>query len=364
MRARGRSLLALAVTCGASAAACELVTHAFDYRVEATAPGLCDACAAAADLRLPPCPVADPAPDLDRVFVFAARSSRLGHPADLTAPSFDLGIDLDCSDRPLDGQPVLCAPLSTAGWTPLPGGVDDALLTRVLAPVYEATPPARSVDLDAAISAAFAGGLYGVVVVVDQWNGLPDDPSVEVTLRSSPGLTSGAVPAWAGADVWATYPDVDADGVRRFAIDRVAGYVAGGMLVVDARDLGATLFRFGPGSASFELFLSDLSFTGALTTDHLTGFTASGVIDQPAAASAATRLAATLGLCAGGAAGAFLGELPAKIALAPDMPFVPGGPAGDPCDAISFAWSLDAEPALLGEATDAGAAAADGGCPY
>jgi len=365
VRATARAWLALAVTGATTATACELVTHAFDFRVEATA-GLCDACpGAAADLSHPPCPVADPAPDLDRAFIFAARRSRLGHPADLGLSTFDLGLDLDCSDRPLFALPVLCTPRVATGWTPLPGGVDDALFTRVLAPVYQASPPGRGVDLDAALSSALERGLYGVLVAVRQWNGRPDDPSVEVSIRSSPGLAAGAAPAWAGGDRWQTYPEVDPDGVRRFALDGVPGYVAGGVLVVDARDRDATLFRFGPAGAHFDLLLRDLSFTGALTAGGVSRFTASGIIDQPSAQRASAALTTAVGACAGGAAGVFLQACSARVPLAPDMPFEPGASPSDPCDGISFGWALDAEPARLGvEETDGGPAGADAGCPY
>jgi hypothetical protein len=255
--------------------------------------------------------------------------------------------------------PVLCAPRSTSGWQPLPGGVDDALLARVLAPAVAATPPGRGVDLDEAVSEALEQGRYGVLIAVDGWNGGPDDAAVVVTIRTSPGLAQGGVPAWTGADRWARYPDVDADGVRPFAIDRAAGYVAGGTLVVDGRSRGASLFRFGPSGARFELLLSGLVFTGALTPSALGRFTMTGVIDQPSASAAAQALATSLATCAGGATGVFLASLPAQIAVAADMPFVPDADLRAPCDGVSFAWSVDAEPALLtddrGEDRDAGA---------
>jgi hypothetical protein len=362
MRARALLLLAAA----ASASACELVSHAFDYQVgappAAPAGALCAVCLdTSADLRHAPCPTPASAPDLDRAFVFAARRSYLGHGADLTAASFDLGFDLDCSDRPDGGLPVLCAPRAATGWAPLPHGIDNALLGRVIAPIYDAAPPGRGIDLDTLISDELELGRYGVVVAVSQWNGLPDDDSVEVTLRSSPGLASGGLPAWGGGDVWAPYPDVDADGVRRFALDRAPGYVAGGVLVVDARALGARLLRFGPGATHLDLLVADLTLAGALTPDRLDRFTLSGILAQPAARSAALGLAASVGPCSGGRTSVFLAALPAQIAIAPDMPTDPSATPADPCDAISFGWALDAESAqLAAEAADAGSEDAGG----
>jgi hypothetical protein len=340
---------AIALAIGLAGAACEMVTHAFDYQVGSVpAGGICAACPGGRDLRHPPCPVSSAGGRAEGSFAYAARRSRLGV-APGSPPSFDLGLDLDCSDRRPTGLPVLCAPRSTAGWQPLPGGVDDALLARVLAPAAAATPPGRGVDLDAAVSEAFERGRYGVVIAVDGWNGRADDPTVVVTIRTSPGLVQGAAPAWTGGDRWARYPDVDDDGARPFAIDRAAGYVAGGTLVVDERARGATLFRFGPSGARFELLLSRLVFTGTLTPSALARFTMTGVVDQPSASAAALALATALGTCAGGAAGVFLASLPALFAVAADMPFAADADPRAPCDGVSFAWSVDAEPALLAE---------------
>ncbi len=359
MRALTRLLLAWSLV---SIAACELATHAFDYQIAppaAPAPSVCAPCPTGADLRIPPCPVDDPSPDLGRPFVFAARRSHLGHPADIVSPLFDFGLDLDCSTRP-GGLPVLCVPLSETGWSALPHGIDDALLTRVLAPAYLASATGAAVDLDAVVSGALERGRYGVVVSVRDWNGLPDDPSVEVTLRTSPGLGSGAVPAWAGSDEWLPYPDVDADGVRRLALYDVSGYVSGGTLVVDARSLGASLFRVGPRGASLDLLLGRLVFIGFLTPTALAGFTMTGMIDQPSARAAVLAFGNPLAPCAG-AAGAFVASLSPEVAVAPDMPFAPTPDASAPCDGISFAWSLDAEPAIL--ASEAGDGGVDGGAP-
>ena len=344
------------------AAACELVTHAFDYQIApAAVAGLCAACPAGADLRRPPCPVADPSPDLGRAFVFAARRSRLGHPADLG--SLDIGLDLVCSTLPggsrgsaRPARPGAGPRSPTASTTPSSCGCSR--------PRTPPRPPAAPSDLDDyAVSDALDRGRYGVVVSIRGWNGLPDDPSVEVTVRSSPGLAAGALPAWAGVDVWLPYPDVDDDGVRRFALDRATGYVSGGTLVVDARALGASLFRLGPRDASFELLLGDLTFTGALTPGKLGHFTLSGVIDQPSAGSAVLALGASLAPCAGGTAGPFLASFTSRIALAPDMPFLPTPDRSAPCDGISFAWSLDAEPAILASEASDGGAGGGGGCP-
>src|SRR5580704_6701997 len=271
------------------APACELATHAFDYEIDTAAapPGLCDACPASADgLRHPPCPVFLPAPDLPRTFTFAARRASFGHAADFATAAPVLGYDLDCSDRPLGGRPVLCRPSSEEGWQALPEGIDDAFFQRVLEPIYAAEIQSRPFDLDAVVSSALEQGLYGLVVSVDRWNGALDDTDVEVTVRSSPGLAGGAAPAWNGADTWLTFPDVDADGTRH----------------------------------------------------------------MPSAHDAALGLAGAVATCGDAPATAFVGALPPRIEGAADMPSDPTASPADPCDAISFAWAFDAEPAKIGGA--------------
>jgi hypothetical protein len=344
------STWALAATLVASG--CELATHAFDFRVQPapTATGLCLACSGNADVERPPCPpAATQAPRADQTFVFAARRSRLGTARDLASPRFNLGFDLDCSTRP-GGLPVLCAPRSTTGWQPLPRGIDDALLQRALAPAYSAMPHDRAIDLDTEVSGALEHGRWGVLVRVSGWNGGPDDPEVEVAIHTSPGLVGGSAPDWSGADTWVPYVDVDAEGLRPFALDGLVGYVTGGTLVVDATGRGAQLFRFGPQSSAFTLLVTDLSFAGAITPRGISGLTATGIIEGDSAADAATALRAAVGPCAHGALGALLDGVRPLLSTAPDMPFAQDADPSASCDGISFGWALDAEPALLATA--------------
>jgi hypothetical protein len=327
--------------------ACELATHALDYNVDPAALlPLCDPCPdATAGLRHPPCPVASTAPDTGGPLVFAARRASFGETGPLHA--LDLGLDLDCSTRRARGLPVLCTPRSRDGWAPLPGGIDDALLQRALLPAAMAAKPKGSFTLGDALSSAFASGSYGFVVVLERYNGEPDDPDVDLTVRASPGLVSGAAPAWDGADVWARFPDVDDTGGRPFHIERLHAYVAGGTLVADARERGPMLFRFGEGHLAFDLVLTDLSFTATITPTGLSRFTWSGAVDLPAAHAAASALAAASSIC-NPSASAFLTTVAGELPEAADMPTDRTAPPSAACDAVSFAWSFDAEPARLG----------------
>ena len=110
-------------------------------------------------------------------------------------------------------------------------------------------------------------------------------------MRTSPGLSGGAAPAWNGGDAWLVYPDVEPDGSRRFAVDHAPGYVAGGVLVVDDRAAGASLFRFGPGAAGFDLLVSGLFFTGSITPTSLDHLTLSGTLEPSTLHASALALA-------------------------------------------------------------------------
>lgn len=356
------------------AGACELATHAFDYQVApALALGVCDACpGASADLRRPPCPPGGGGGDQGRR-VFAARRAHLGRPgawSGASAAAFDLGFDLDCSTRPHGGLPALCAPHApeagpVIGWEALPHGIDNAWLQRVLAPLYQQAPPASAFDLDAAVSAGLEDGRFGLLVVVDRWNGEPDDPDVEVSVRSSPGLASGAAPRWDGADVWSPFPEVEPDGSRSFRVLRAAAYVRSGVLVVDDHARGAAVYGFGAPATRFELVLARVSFAGSIARHGLGRFTMSGLVDLPSARAAAPGIAHAITGCAAATEPPIGAMVPSLIEGAADMPMDPASSPTDPCDAISFGWSFDAEPARLGAAGDGadGGNGIGGGCP-
>ncbi len=303
-----------------------------------------------------------PARARPRAHVHLRRAARPLRPRRrLRDPRAALGYDLDCSARPLGGLPALCTPAGTAGWQALPRGVDDAFFQRILQPIYAAETPSRPFDLDAAVSSALEQGLYGLLVSVDRWNGALDDDDVEVSVVTSPGLAGGVAPAWKGADAWLAFPDVDADGTRPFHLERARGYVSHGTLVADARAQGAAAFRFGPPGLAFELIVEDLSLTADLSPGALARLTFTGTIDLPSARAAAAALPGQIAGCADYPATAFAGALAEHVETAADMPSDLGSSPADPCDAISFAWAFDAEPAALGG--EAGPSDAGSACP-
>jgi hypothetical protein len=74
-------------------------------------------------------------------------------------------------------------------------------------------------------------GQWTLLVQIDNWNGQPDDPSVDVAIFTTPGF--GAMPMWNGADVWQpSEASATVDGgllVPTYVSE--GAYVAGGVLV-------------------------------------------------------------------------------------------------------------------------------------
>jgi hypothetical protein len=214
---------------------CSVATHAGEYQVG----GLCAMCPSRPDLRHAPCRsgkgVGGAAAD---VYYFAMRSIDLGADPSEWVDGYWVGLNQDCSDRP-GGMPVLCnSPTKSPS---LPGGVDNALATTLATVVNGARlgdPIQRNMN------AEIGGGKWGLLLVLDDWNGTADDDSVGVRLlytRGAVAADGGSVPPrWDGADFWdAYYVDVDPNlpGVPDTAFKGGTAYVASGHLVWDARSV-------------------------------------------------------------------------------------------------------------------------------
>jgi len=353
--------LTLALALLGLAAGCELVTHSDDFTVMQRAPyqGACNACPTSAlDLRHAPCPTDSAAADLDQTFTYAARRFYFGHPDDWSTPesaaAFKLGLDQDCSDRPT-GKPVLCQPLTPDGgllepWSALPHGIDNALIQRVLGPLYQyADLQGMPFDLDSSVSQTHEKGRYGLMMQVEGWNGTPDDPSVKLSIFASPGITAdNGPPRWDGTDVWSRYDDVDALTSHYFTISRVSGYVARGVLVVDDRQKGDIVFRFPTARGTFSFLINNVVFLGGITRTKLGYMTMSAQASLASLYSTSDEAAHVLSGCNPGIEDKLKKALPQLLLGAADMPSDPQNGVDAPCGAISMGLAVDAEAARLG----------------
>ena len=81
-----------------------------------------------------------------------------------------------------------------------------------------------------------------LLLVVDHWNGAPDDDQVGVRILTAAGLADDAGPSWTVNDTWHAYgdgqdPSITSAFVPATSFQSTTAYVAGGRLVCDARAL-------------------------------------------------------------------------------------------------------------------------------
>jgi hypothetical protein len=355
----GSAVIAV-VTMLSLAAGCEELGHVGDYKVEKIepAPSVCTYCPLdAGDLRHPPCPtkVADVSTGagVDPRYVFAWRRVSIGAEAALwTDQAFDQGLDLDCSPRTeATGAPVACIPpplpdpakgafpVTLEPWVPLPHGIDNGLGLRVLGTLATlAKTLGQSFDVDQTLSDDYEHGKTGELVVIDDWNGTPNDPNVHVRFAGSKGTE--APPNWDGKDRW----------IPNSAIDRYASfdaYVAEGVLVVDTRGIGEddttiSVTDSNGNQYRFELKGRLMIRTGLLTQTSLTLYTA-GRWNLADALQEHNALVALLAQGDSTVESILQPNLDRLLYAATDLPLGSNASADEPCRAISFGVRSTAE---------------------
>lgn len=358
-----RAALALSVL--GAATGCQALTGADEFTVYQ---GLCTVCPDGTDLKHPPCPRPSNATETGERFVYAARRVRFGKPGNFE--NFDIGYDLDCSSRPAAGHPAACKARTSDDtaddrpWIALPRGIDNTLATRIFGPLYEiAAQTGQDIDIDKQYSEQQERGELGIVVLVDDWNGTPSDPSVSVTTFLSPGVSpDNGLPRWDGTDRWDRYADLPGNETRYFNLEQGTGYVAEGQLVVDYRDRGTVSLRFGSPKLSFRISVRELFFAGAIDAGGLHNFSMTAIAELTTAYEDIDDLAQVLAGCNAGGEAFLKARLPSLLLSAADMPL--DRRTADPtiaCDGISLAWSFDSVRAQLGGSQDP-EAPPDGGC--
>ncbi len=348
------------------AAGCRLVTTPDDFIPYA---GLCTECPLDAGVTRPPCPVF-PAGVTDtghQTYTFAWRSVSLGaHAPD--AGTYDIGRDQDCSPRAYRGLPTACTalppdPVGDSGvvhliappprWEALPGGVDNSLGQRVLVPLLKfADSTGQPFDVDAILSERLDAGLFGQIVQITDWNGLPDDPAITAVFGGADGtyLPDGGHldPKWDGTDVWR--PSSDLKHYPHFT-----GYVSGGQLVVDTRDsivesIQVTLTDQSGLPHVFAIQGRQMVRVGELTQEHLT-LVSYGRWDLADALAQTNEVAAFLSGDSnldGGIGGELANNLPPLFRAAADLPLGRAATVDQPCTALSLALRAEAFPVVAG----------------
>lgn len=341
--------------------ACERLTHASDFDVlyPEAFEGLCNACPdQGLDLRRPPCPVDSSVSDRDELFVYVWRYYELGfNPEAWTGPdadSFDLGYDLDCSTRLPAGRPGQCRPRSLNGdegvpWIPLPHGIDNAMSQRILGPLYEkAASVGQAAELDKGINDAIAKGGSTVMITVENWNGTPFDPKVTARIVSVAGISeqNGGPPRWDGNDLWDALsdgPDPESPyGAPNTTFKSDDAYVSQGTLVLDLSFLGVADLTVVNAGARLDLPVYDFAVVGDITPDELRNISVIGRWAYSDMMRSIEEVADFLSGCDPLKRAFLKNELPDLLETAPDLPLVPTGNPGLPCDAMSVGYGAEA----------------------
>lgn len=360
---------------------CERITHASEFEVAAATQfvGACNECPATGlDLRRPPCPNDSSAPDRDEMFVYVVKAYHLGYDkkawTGADAASFELGVDMDCSDRPFGGRPALCEPRALPDgsdgepWVAMPHGIDNAFAQRLFAPLYEkAVALGRNVNLEQGINEQIAAGRGSVMVVVEHWNGTPDDSRVTARIVSVAGTTSpdAGAPRWDGTDEWDALsdgPDLASPwGAPNTAFTSDHAYVSQGWLVLDLSHLGTADTTVVNNGARLDMPIHDFMVMGMLTESELRNITITGRWAYSDMVRAKVDVANFLSGCEPVARAFVLGVWPNLVEVAPDLPLGHDATPGRPCEAISVGYGAYAVRARLGGYRPV--SALPGGCP-
>jgi hypothetical protein len=238
-------------------------------------------------------------------------------------------------------------------WSPLPHGIDNSLGQRFIGPLVAfAKGVGMPVDVDALISQSLERGEFGALVVIDGWNGAPDDEQVLATFAGSRGLHKerptdpSPVPRWNGEDVWEPRSPTD-------HYPHMSGYVSGGTLVVDARSLGEEDSTLSIGSAQDFVLQSQLVVrTARITPESLRLVTYGRVkfTDLLAQVPLLVKFLAGGQTCDSpdGTPGRILClNMPNLLRGAADLPATEAPTPGRLCAAISVAAVADAFPAKM-----------------
>jgi hypothetical protein len=263
-----------------------------------------------------------------------------------TIPGFDLDNVCTCTD---DAGPSCAGRSAQAGlYCDAPGGIDNQfakIVQLIQVPLGAATFSSTAFSNEA------NAGNWTLLVEIDGYNGMKDDPSVTVSLFPCPGL--GVTPKWDGTDSWAVLDtDVDSAGMPVFTSD--GAYVSGGTLVASVPGVPITL---AGAKETITLTLSSAVLTGQLGQTNGQWRLEQGVL--------AARLGITnffqslsayrdnqgLPLCTN--SGLIYMTAKTSICNDADILLTATDPSSTTCDAVSFGMGFTADPAQRGPSVPA-----------
>jgi hypothetical protein len=189
------------------------------------------------------------------------------------------------------------------------------------------------------------------MIVLDNWNGTPDDADVTVTILGS-NWRHSEPPQWNGQDEWSPNAEVR-------AYTHYRGYVSQGVLVADTRNVGEDFVSIALNDPSGKPVDLDLATrlnvrVGRVTRDEMVLIQYGRWNLRDALAQVPFAVDVLAGSSDGGSQGILLGAIEVLLDQAADLPLGEAATPGVPCGAISLASRAVAYRALLEGSTDAG----------
>lgn len=285
----------------------------------------------------PPAGADDP---LNQEVVVAIHSIDLGE-GSTSPPGYDLDRQCSCIN---DAGPTCVSILQQCD---APDGVDNSVsrLMNLLSLALGGASFGSSY-----FSTKANDGAWTLLIRVRGYNGLPDDPSVDVALFPSQGMDGGPAPTWDGADAWPVMATSVVQGNLEAPVYHAAGaYVSGGVLVAA---LPSAAITFAGSSERLSMIISGGVLTGKLQAFGSTFRIREGVIagrwaEHDAFLSLSSyRDGFGKPICTDSLIG--YGNLKGAVCKGRDILKDASGAKSLPCDALSMGLGFDADPALLG----------------
>lgn len=296
----------------------------------------------------PPCGKTYPDPPggsdepINNTFVLAVHSIDMGE-GQPSPPGYDLDHQCTCFN---DAGPT-CVPRVQA--CDAPDGVDNAA-AKLINLVSIAT--GGGVFGSSYFSAKANEGRWSLLLQISGYNGLADDPAVEVAMFASPGM-GALTPKWDGTDEWpVSATTVENGDVTKPLFKSAGAYVANRVLVAAAPEVA---FTISGANERISIKMTAGVFTGTLDSLGTGWRIADGIIaarwHEPDifAALSSYRNNGGDALCTDSP----IGYNTAKATICGSLDILKdgSGPKSLPCDSLSMGIAFKAEPALLGAVT-------------
>lgn len=347
VRARITLLSALAASAFAAGAACAapgclLTTFEVGSLPDAGSDAAEEAAAPACGKTYPDPPGGGDMP-INNTFVLAIRTVDMGE-GEPEPPGYDLDRQCTCTN---DAGPTCVMNIQSCD---APDGVDNASAKLV----NLITTASGGAFGSASFSAQANNGDWSLLIQISNYNGLDNDPAVDVAMFASPGLPAAAKPAkWDGNDAWTVSATSVTNMDLSMPVYKAAGaYVANRVLVAA---IPSVAFTISGGTQQITVKLTAGVFTGTLQPVGLSWRIPDGIIAarwyEPDifAALSSYRDSNSGPICTDTA----VAYATAKATICNNLDILKDGAEAKslPCDSLSMGLGFKAEPAQLGDVT-------------